>query len=141
MFVHPINDLPLVRVAAEPSSYNDSLAHYHRGAAHVNGNGARLGACSSPPRFLFPSATLLGHPVGQKQGFQLAANPGSHRTLSVDGPGEHGTAIGVLDKAGKFGRITTIKLTCGDRFIEKLPGFVSNDSELRERDGVKIGIS
>lgn len=60
--------------------------------------------------------------------------------MSVDGPSEHRAAIEVLDEAGEFARIAVAKLVSCDSFIEHFLGFITDGTELREGDGMKVWI-
>ena len=89
---------------------------------------------------MFPSENLVRRAVGQKQGYQLAANPGSHGSLTVDGPSKHGTAVDVLNEAGKLGCVAGAKFAGSDGAIEEFFGFVANNAELIESDSVKVRV-
>ncbi len=78
--------------------------------------------------------------VGREEGFEVAADPGGDGALSIDGPGEHGAAVDVLDKACELGGVAGTEFAGSDGFVEELLRFVAEGAELRESDGVEVGI-
>ena len=92
----------------------------------------------SPPR----SSAAFGHSaIRLQQGFQFAADPRSNRALAINGPGEHGATVEVLDQTGQLRGIAFPKFSRGDGFLEKFSSFLANGEELRESDGVEFRVS
>lgn len=75
-----------------------------------------------------------------EEGFQVAADPGGNGAFAVDGPGKHGAAVDMLYQTRQLCGVTFAELAGDDRFVEELSGFFADGAELRERDGVKIGV-
>ena len=118
-----MNDLLFGGIDADSSNNIDSQAHYHRGTGTVNRNGAGSGDRSSRLRSIFPNGDLAWVAVGLEQRLKLAADPGGHRAFAIDGPGQHGATVDVLDEPGELRRIARAKLTGGDGFLEEFPAF------------------
>lgn len=78
--------------------------------------------------------------VGREEGFEIAANPGGDGALPIDGPGEHGAAVDVLDEAGEFGGVTGAEFAGGNGGVEELSRFLAERAELRKGDGVEIRV-
>src|SRR5229473_6312075 len=78
--------------------------------------------------------------VGGEEGLEVAADPGGDRALSIDGPGKHGAAVDVLDEARELGGVAGAKFAGGDGGVEELLRFVAEGAELREGDGVEVGV-
>jgi len=78
--------------------------------------------------------------IVSQQSFEFAAHPGGNRALSINGPGEHRAAIDVLDEAGECGGIARAEFAGRDGGVEKVLGFLAKRAELREGDGVEVGV-
>ena len=83
---------------------------------------------------------LCRHFVGGEQRTQVAAEPAGEGAFAVDGPGEHGAVIGLLDQTGELGGVARVELAGGNGFVEELLCFGTNGAELRQCDGVEVGI-
>ncbi len=71
---------------------------------------------------------------------EVATDPGGDGALSIDGPGEHGAAVDVLDEAGEFGGVAGAEFAGGDGGVEELLRFLAEGAELREGDSVEGGV-
>src|SRR5438874_185585 len=79
-------------------------------------------------------------PVGLKKDFDVAPDPRGNRAYPVDGPGEHGAAVDVLNKPGQLAGFALAELASGNGLVEKLLGLVPKSAELRESDGMKLRV-
>ncbi len=58
--------------------------------------------------------------------------------MAVDGPGEHGAAVDVLDEAGELAGVAGTKFAGGESVVEEFFRLVEDDAELREK-GLRLG--
>ena len=78
--------------------------------------------------------------VGGEEGGEFATDIAGDGAGAVHGPGEGGAAVGVLDEAGELRGVAGAKFAGGDSVVEKSFGFVADEAELFEGDGVEVGI-
>jgi hypothetical protein len=83
---------------------------------------------------------LCSEPVGCEQTFERTAEPSGQGPFAVDGPVEHGAPVDLLDEPGQIGGVAGLEFVGRHGIIEEFLGFVADGGELRQGDGVKLGI-